>query len=277
MLIDVVEEVAEGRARVEWATVQSIHKGKTLIIPVFRDSMKFDNVPAMTWDFKPVKSVKSYDGVRLPASARDLQKVADLTGSMLLTPKVIDLLWLQAGVRFDAIINTPIGKSSQRRIVAESDIHVVHGEIEAAILAAGGDPGGRTIVECVGKYWCLVNELLGNTYGENQACNYGWCALHASGPGVTAGVQCWQRCGFRHDDKHWDPSQTIRLMFQKAILIHEDGRREIVHLHDVAQSDELAPLISHEGKLHILRQASVPKPVDDIVIAKYLPTFDLAA
>jgi hypothetical protein len=39
-----------------------------------------------------------------------------------------------------------------------------------------------------------------------------------------------------------------------------NGSVEEIDLHDVASDRELAPLISHEGVLRVLRQPSVPEP-----------------
>ena len=287
MKIDVIEEVAEGRAHVSWSSVKSTYKEESLIIYVFRDAMKFDDVPALTWDWKPV-SKKSpwytnevFDGVRLPASAEELQVIADLTGCMMLTPKVIDLIWLQAQLKFDPVLNTaryPGAPSTQRTIVAESHLHVVHQEIEKKITDLGGDQG--QLIASVGKYWCLINRLsnlMGLRFGVRQACNYGWPSSDGRYSGVTPGIKCWQEPGYRHDHFHWDPSQTIRLMYRRAKLIHADGRREWVDLHDIASS-RYAGLIHHEtNELTYLRQRCVPKPEESMALSIYAPDIDLAA
>jgi len=210
-VIDVVQLVREGKAKYEWAEIKSTHNGNTLFIKVFRDAMKFNEVPALTWDFKHISGDnRIFNGVRLPATAHQLQEIADLLDCMLLTPKVIDMIWLQAGLKFDAIVNI------HGKIVATSNICDVHEAIEHKI----GTDDGTKLVSCVGKYWCLINELnnYGPIAGDECACNYGWFARAASGPGITPGTQCWQRPGFRHNKRHYDPSQTIRLMARLASL-----------------------------------------------------------
>jgi hypothetical protein len=285
--INVVEEVAEGRAHVSWATVKSQHKGKTLVIWVFRDAMKFDGVPALTWDWKtPTRTDAWYtdevfNGVRLPATALELQKIADITGCMLLTPKVIDLIWLQAGLKFDPVTNTQpypgASPKAQRRIVANSHIHRVHVEIERKI---DGRDDGQVLIASVGKYWCLINQLANPTvliYGADNACNYGWPSSGGRYNGVTPGIKVWQPTGFKHDHHHWDPSQTIRLMYCKALLIHEDGHQEWVDLRTLAGSEH-AGLLHHEaGELVYLRQAGVPAPLEDVAMPMYAPDFSLVA
>ena len=265
-MIDVVQLVRESSDNFEWAEVKSVHNGYTLYIQVFRDAMKFDGIPALTWDLKQiVGDNRLFHGVRLPATAHQLQEIADLLNCMLMTPKVIDMIWLQAGLKFDAVINV------NGKIVAISHIHDVHQKIETQIQKLGGDNGTK-LVSCVGKYWCLMNELRSRPKVDRDevACNYGWCAKHASGSGIMPGVQCWQRPGFRHNKLHWDPSQTIRLMHRTARLIHPDGTEEEVDLHDIADNPALAFLIHHQGPLKYLRQKGVTKL--DPIVSEPTPT-----
>jgi len=259
--IDVVQLVRDGEARFDWFDIVSEHNGMKLRLSVFRDAMKFNGIPALTWDFKPVPGDdRTFDGVRLPATAGQMQEIADLLGCLLLTPKIIDLIWLKATLKFDSIVNV------KGNIVAISNISDVHEAIEKKIADLGGDDGTQ-LVSCVGKYWCLVNGLLPErmVHGDYVCCNYGWCAKSASGPGVTSGVQCWQRPGFAHNKLHWDPSQTIRLMFQWAWLVRPNEKPVQIHLHDVLEDPELAPLLSHEGVLKILRQPGIPEPAGKVL------------
>lgn len=256
-MIDVVKLVQEGEGSFEWAEVISTYGDLKLSISVFRDAMKFDGMPAMTWHRDPIAGdTRVFDGVRVPATAGELQQIADMLGCMLLTPKVIDLLWLQAQLKFDSIVNV------KGVIVATSNIHDVHEAIEAKIASLGGDDGAK-LIDSVGKYWCLINELLGHppVSGGECCCNYGWPAKVASGPGITPGTQVWQRPGFAHNILHFDPSQTIRLMHPLAILVRADGTEEQVALRVIASDPALAPLITHQSTLTYLRQAGVePMP-----------------
>jgi hypothetical protein len=273
MDIDVVQLVKDGKGRFEWMELLSEHGGNKLFISVLRDAMKFDGIPALTWNFQPVLKIdpwyteELFDGVRLPASALQLQQIADLIGAMLLTPKIIDLIWLQAGLKFDCITQTqryPDEDISDDNgvIAATSHIHVLHQRIEAKIAELGGDDGTK-LVSCVGKYWCLIQQLANVNalrFKSATACNYGWFAEKASGPGLSPGTQCWQRPGYQHDHHHWDPSQTIRLMYHLGRLVRADGSEESVDLRDIAQDKDLCPLITHDGKpLTYLRQAGVPQ------------------
>ena len=150
MRIDVVEEVRQGRAHFEWKDILREYKGHKLWVPVMRDAMKFDNVPATTWDWKPttywdaalkkmVPDDRVLDGVRLPGQPKQLQEIADLLTAMFMTPLVIEELWLQADIQFGCVVNTANRvPGGARVIVANSDIHNVHREIEAALAKAGG-------------------------------------------------------------------------------------------------------------------------------------------
>ena len=267
-MIDVVDLVRQGCGRYEWSYVTSTHEQDKLQIAVLRDAMKFDGQPAMNWHREPKSGAVAdrtdqlFNGVRLPASAFELQQIADMIGAMLLTPHVIDLIWLQAAVRFSAIVNSGVPHYT---IVADLDVTVVHQMIEQAALAHGDD--GTTLVSCVGKYWCLCNELADGyaygkrvLYGTDTACNYGWCSTAVGHHGVTPGVFVWQTQGFKHPKTQIDPSQTIRLMHRQALLSRAGASFAPIDLHDVAADASLAPLLTHDGKpLRYLRQANVPE------------------
>jgi hypothetical protein len=237
-VMDVVQAVKDGKAQFEWAEVVSHLDGRDLVISVFRDAMKFD-------------------GVRWPATAVQMQQIADMIGCMMLTPKVCDLIWQQADMSFDAIVNI------NGNIVATTPIPLYSDEVDKKIAYLGGCDG---IVASVGKYWVLTNKLadwqkLGMKYGVHSCCNYGWHSSAAPYAGVTRGLKVWQSPGYAHNDAHVDPSQTIRLMSRYAALIDEDGNVQDVDLRAVAGKEDLAPMLHHDkGTLRCLRQPSVPEP-----------------
>lgn len=237
--MDLVQAIKGGKATVDWALVHSEHEGHKLRISVMRDALKVDNI-------------------RWPATAIDLQRVADHLGAMLLTPKVVDLIWLEAGrtgTQFNPVINHRYpGKTV---IVALMPVLDVSNLVDDKIQAAG-DVGG--VIESVGKYWVLTNKLLSGKFGSAQACNYGWHSTTAPYLGVTSSLKVWQPLSSRHNNEHVDPSQVVRLMHRIAFLTRPGEKEEIVDLHQVAIDPALAPLISHEGPLRILRQPGVPDP-----------------
>lgn len=233
----VVDEVRNGRAQVEWADVVSqAEGGASLRVSVMRDGLKVD-------------------GVRVAANALDLQAIADLLGCVLLTTKVIDLIYQQASLRFDPVVR------ADGNIVANSTSKRVSALIDAQIARRGGDPGG--LIDSIGKYWVLHNHLSdvgALRYGKQTVCNYGWLSESGYYPAETRGLKCWQPPGFQHDEHHVDPSQIVRLMRRKATLVRPGLADEELDLLNVLQDPALAPLINHQGPLEYLRIATVPAP-----------------
>lgn len=230
----------EDRAEVEWTTIESTHSEYRLYIAVMRDALKVE-------------------GVRYPATAIDMQHIADELNCMLPTPKVLDLIWLEAGksgVQFDPVINYRYPNKGTV-IVALMPAEDVSRLVDEKI-AEKGDNGG--IIASVGKYWVLTNKLMGGKFGKAQACNYGWHSSKAPYAAVTRGLKVWQSIGSMHNNLHIDPSQVVRLMARDAFLYHPNGKMEPIDLYTVASDPELAPLISHEGALRVLRQPGVPEP-----------------
>lgn len=237
--MDLVQAIKDGRATVGWSFVTSEHAGHKLRISVMRDALKVDNI-------------------RWPATAIELQRVADHLGAMLLTPKVLDLIWLEAGrsgTQFNPVINHKYPDKTV--IVALMPVVDVSSIVDGKIQAAG-DVGG--VIASVGKYWVLTNALLSGKFGKAQACNYGWHSTGAPYDAVTPGLKVWQTIGSRHNNQHVDPSQVVRLMHRIAFLTRPGEKEEMVDLHQVAIDPALAPLISHEGPLRVLRQPGVPDP-----------------
>lgn len=254
-MFDVLSAVMAGEARFEWEEVLSEHNGYKLWISVFRDAMKFDRVLPMNWHRELVKSPGTpplFDGVRLPVTAAEMQHIADLLFCMLPTPKILDLVWQQADHCFDPVINV------NGTIVAMSNIHEVHAEIEKKVAKAGGVSEG--LVASVGKYWVVSNRLIGGKFGAKTSCNYGWHSSGGAYQAVTPGLKVWQSEGTQHNDEHLDPSQVIRLVYRMARLVAPNGIVTKVDLHDIAKDPALAPLINHNGVLKVLRQPSVPEP-----------------
>lgn len=238
--MDILAAIRDGKAHVEWADLVSEHNGHRLVMRVFRDAMKFD-------------------GIRQPVTAKQMQQIADLTHCMMPTPKILDLVWIQAGqegIQFDPVIN------HKGKIVANLTPEIVSPLIDIEIEKHLDKPG--KLIASVGKYWVLSNRLAkwqSLTYGKSNSCNYGWHSSKGLYPAVTPGLKCWQSMGFRHNDIHVDPSQVIRLVSRQAMLTRSGSSvPEEVDLHMIAGDAHLAPLINHDGVLSYLRQMSVPEP-----------------
>jgi len=229
---DVVSAVRNGQARFEWDEVVSESGGNRLYLSVMRDAIRFDRVPAMNWHRSPIHGdERTFDGVRVPATAAEMQEIADMLFCMLPTPLMLDLIWTQAKLRFDPVVNLGAGK-----IVATQNVTNVHEAVEKKIAAAGGYPE-LGIIASVGKYWVVCNQLARPNlkYGIRTACNYGWHSSTGAYVGVIPGIKVWQGEGTAHNDQHVDPSQVIRLVYRMARLVRADGSEDRVDLHDVAE------------------------------------------
>jgi hypothetical protein len=184
------------------------------------------------------------EGVRFNVSARLQQRIADALGCLLLTAKLADLLWLQRGV---TLLPSPQAITSSTKAMQQHSARV------DALLQAGSPQG--PIVQSVGKHWILDNDTLSH---PGKACNYGWhfpgTSLGGSkwGAAVTPPLRLIQDRGWFHDEKHIDYSQTACLV-SRACLV--DGVKR--DLADVLRDPQLAPLVSHQGPLRLLRQPGV--------------------
>lgn len=237
----IIDDVKAGLAVFDWATITSEHKGHTLTIHVFRDAMK---LPAETPTGKRL--------VRRMVTAIDTQQVADYLFCMMMTPKMEDLVALQAAVSIMPMTRIDNDICANSKEWRHSDI------VEQAI-------GGRTgLVNTVGKSWVLTNYLADPKplpYGARTACNYGWVNRSEGHLAVTQPLHAWQPPAYRHNDEHKDPSQTLRLAYEVAKLEYPDGQTSHVLMSDIATDPVLSYLISHEGPMRVLRQPSVPAPM----------------
>lgn len=273
---DVVRAVEEGRGWYQFFPIELVHEGNRLVVYVFRDAMRFDGVPAMRWDRTPIAGdTRLFDGVRLPASADELQKIADLVGCLMLTPLLADIIWERAGRRFNPVINSG---APVHQIVALTNIHDVHLLVEQALHRVGGDDG-ESLISCEGKYWVLCRDMdkKAIVQGDHQAFNYGWQDEGAptTRKGVLPGVKVWQNLAGAHNKLHFDPSQTIRLGYRWAKILRPGS--------DVWQDIETATLlhdpvlsyaVSHEGPLDTTRQPGVPDYTPPGTV--FLPVLEVA-
>lgn len=229
-------------AQVEWARLEAGDQGgPRVVMSVFRDALKVD-------------------GVRRSATAAEMQEVADAMFCVMPTPRILDLIWEEAGrtgTRTNPVVN--IGG----KIVANLDDETVSAAVDAALEKAGGDKGG--LMASVGKYWVLTNALRRSNlrFGNRTACNYGWHSTGAPYRAVTPGLKVWQSPGLRHNDEHVDPSQVVRLVYRNAMVSEDGSELRRMDMLEVLQHPVLNKLVSHEGSLGYLRQASVKEPLGE--------------
>lgn len=172
------------------------------------------------------------DAVRIIASARLSQQIADYLGALLPTPRISDLTYQQAAIKCDPHGQTPDSMMAwTKRMVIHS--HSVDGQVK----------GQQGLAATVGKDWVISNALQKAPPGT--ACNYGWHIRKTGKPIQTVGTH--------HNMDHSDYSQTLRLTCRTCEV---DGVR--MPLDVVLQSKELAGLASNEGPLFATRQPGVP-------------------
>lgn len=216
---------------IQWVAVVSDANGHHGEFQVFADALKLD-------------------GVRFGAGARLAQQIADVLGCLLLTPRLLDLMYEQAAMVLDPF---PLGTEDMMGL-ARFEKH--SGLIDEALTKAGYSDG---IVQSIGKPWMLDNDLLVH---PGRAENYGWHLPKGVGPywqGIhlnpTASlpdVLCIQPRSWAHGLDQGDYSEVV-ILVSKACSV--DGQP--ADLGQVLQDPELAPLASHQGVLKLLRQPGV--------------------
>lgn len=222
----VVQAVADGHFEHAFAPVTVSANGHQATFQVSADALKVD-------------------GVRINASAFLQQRVADLIGAHLVTPKLFDQLWIGRAVTI-LPCTQPIASSSAA-MVRHSRC------VDRELAAAGGAPANG-IVQTVGKTWVLSNQL-----SPTVAVNMGW-HLAQPLPGVpfdpapTAPSEHMIQSPGTHHDPNWvDYSQVCLFVNAECVV---DGA--YATFAEVAQSPDLSALVSHEGPLRFLRQPGLP-------------------
>lgn len=247
----IVDRIRQGNFDpIRFAPVAATSPGHTATFNVFADALKMD-------------------GVRIGTSARVAQQIADLLGCALLTPRLLDLTWMSRSVTLaPSPATTIVGMNS----TASYNDHSARID---ALLARTSPPSplpSGFLIQTVGKIWALDNDAPTKRYGARTATNYGWhwpgSKIQGIAPAVTPGLLVIQDPGWAHDLDHDDYSQTCVLVSRQCIV---DGQaRDYL---DVIASAELAPLCSHQGVLHVLRQGDVPvtSPILSVKPEVWLP------
>ncbi|WP_438021877.1 hypothetical protein [Sorangium sp. So ce233] len=222
---DAVLEAAQGGllAPICWVPVHSEHGEHRATFLVNADALRIGDAE---------------DSVRINASARTTQRLADLLECAMLTTRLCDLVWEQASVRIPPCIGAPDPTMANTSRMLEH-----HRRVEERVAGRAG------LIENVGKHWVLTNRLAGS---RDRAANYGWYdpkAAHRHGQHTL-----WQPPGLAHDLDHVDYSQVVRLVRRRCTV--DDAERDIL---EVMTDPALAGLVSSEGPLRVLRQPGVPE------------------
>jgi hypothetical protein len=174
------------------------------------------------------------DCVRITVSHRLAQLIVDHFDARLPTSRISDLAWEQATVRLPDLVRPwwADGTMSTNARMVEQDR-----AIETLIASRPG------LVADVGKDWILSRQ---HEWNPSCGVNYG---IHYRKMGQ---LRVWQPTSTKHNLDHHDYSQTLRLVCRTAEV---DGQR--MPLDQVLRAKELAPLVSNEGALTILRHPAV--------------------
>jgi putative peptidoglycan binding protein len=183
------------------------------------------------------------------ASFNTAQKIADMIGGAMLTTRIADEMWRQAGTRLGILnkswnTDSPVtGGKTDRMYEQSNDI--------AQKLAQKGDSGG--IVANEGKDWVLTRRFWnppagvnpstagqGATGSPHNAANFGWYPGGSKSPG---GEPLIQSVGLAHERTFTDYSQLLRFVKPDSLTI--DG---VPYDYAAALSDPaLSGIIQDEG------------------------------
>jgi len=237
----ILDYVSQGHYEASFSTVTSTYNEHTAEFQVFSDALKIE-------------------GVRVNVTAETQQKIADMTGCLLLTPKLADLMWIQRTVKLNP---------HPRQITSSTAAMIEHsGKIDADLVSLGNPTG---LLGTVGKHWVIDNDLLVKT---GKAMNYGWHFEGASYQGIKGEavaslakgpngqyLRLIQGRGTAHDMHHSDYSQVCVLVARSCRVDGED-----MDLIALLSDPALAPLASHQGVLRVFRQPGVPDPGPQAII-----------
>jgi hypothetical protein len=217
---------------------------------------------------------------RLPCSATQCQEIADLVtthpdpdasgalaglvdhvaalrpdmgieGSLLLTPRLYDLRWEQAGAQI-----SPCPQDIDRPIVGESARlnRAVNQKIKA-VMARDGLSAVPAIVADPGKIWAITGDVYadrvapGTAYHYKCAVNYGWHGHGAPLLAVTPGQTVVQSVGTRHDAAHFDYSQVAVLVAGWCEVTRPgEAAPTFLRTEDVYRDPALCRLVTHDGR-----------------------------
>ncbi len=176
------------------------------------------------------------DPLLIPLSPQTAQRIADLVGASLPTPRMVDAVWAAAGVRLEP---QPIPPSPEMTTVAVFEDHnrrvraqLAGRRVKAGVLVAGH------------KKDVVVTAALASSPGK--VAIYGWHRL--DGTPI-------QPVYLGHTDRWVDYSHGIRLVLREVIV---DGVAR--DLADILRDARLAGLLSGEGPVPQPRYALVPTP-----------------
>lgn len=239
----ILQQVQAGAYEARWSTIKSTNGADTAVFIVMADALKVE-------------------GVRVNVSARLEQQLADTLNCTLLTPKLADLIWLQAQISIPPY---------PRQITSSTQAMIEHSQKLDSFFASMGNPPG--LASTVGKHWVIDKDLAAH---PGKAENYGWHFTGSSYQGIKGEpvatltkdpktgsyYRLIQGRGWAHDASHVDYSQTCVLVRRQCWV-----NGTLRNIEDVLTDPSLAPLAAHNGVTEIVRQPgveTVPAIVPDL-------------
>ena len=222
----VMDKIANGDFEHNWCEIKSTYKDHNAIFYISADVLKVENI-------------------RVTVNAKMQQSIADILNASLPTAKAMDLRHVQAEI---SILPLPRQITNETPAVIDQSAKI---DREVIRFYPKIDLSGK-IISTTGKVWVLSNRLT-----STISCNYGWhtnsqkfqginCEHCASG---ISNLFVVQGKGFAHNCLHCDYSQQAIFLRGSAVVDNN-----LMTLTDVLSEPELAPLISEEGMLNVLRQ-----------------------
>lgn len=252
----VIEHVRAGNYQLRW-------------LPLKTEIPAKGSAPAHSATFYVMADALTIEGVRVTVDAWTHQILCDLIGCSMLTAKASDLIWYKRDATLAPVILSQTPQQVARMtyiatlLLASKDVDDLVAQLPAQ--------SRNGILSSVGKHWILRNSL---ATSPHKGCNYGVYSATAPHQCVTVvpGVPCklFQQPGTYHPAQgEPDYSQIFRAMLFECTV---DGvPRDLL---DVFADPELAPLVSDEGVVRVVRQPGVPAPKGPAIT---LPTSPLDA
>lgn len=223
--------IASGQYDHEWLPIQWTKNGRTVRALVSRRALALHG--------------PSGEHLIVSTTFPTAQAIGDMIGGAMLTTRMADEIWRQAGKRLDPLTrpwSQDGSMSKTSRMIEQS----------AALQALAGDVDGLVANE--GKDWVVtrrnwvppigtgVEKPETQSGSRHRGANFGWYTPLGSSTS-PGGERVIQSVGLAHDMSHTDYSQLLRYVQRNSVTV--DG----VHVDlDAALADpELSPLLQDEG------------------------------
>jgi len=255
----IFDEVLAGRFELQWCKLVLQDKaGNKLELAVSCDALRMP-VRTATTEGETVEDPRT----RITVDAFTQQEIADHLGALLLTPKLVDQIYL-ASTKL-----TPSTRGFDTKMASAAEMIRHSQDVDRKIMAKGSEAG--PLYSNVGKDWVIAKVIFQpSKVAANASANYGWIGAGGGDRSVT-GLPIIQSVGTRHNagqgpspefpqgvPGHTDYSQTSRFVHRAATF---NGKPVDLAEVYVGRADPAATaLVSHEGALP---SARIPQDVGE--------------